>query len=285
MGTFGRTWSLYKQSLAVLSADIEILLFPVMSAVSAILVAAGFFYPLYRNGTLAAIAHKTAQPDDYFTLFVWYYVNYFIVIFFNGALVACANIRLSGGDPTVSDGLRIAVSRFWKIAAWALLSATIGVLLSSLRNRRNLLGSLFGSALGLTWTLITYLIVPVIIVENLGVGTSMQRSMELFRKNWGEEVAGSFGFGLLSFLICLPAVLVAALFYPYDRLFALILGVVYLLILMGFCSAVKGVFTAALYRYACHEQLPAGFSGDLIDNALGGRRIREWRQDYQPPAY
>ena len=184
-----------------------------MSAISAILVAGSFFVPLYMSGTLAAIVHKTAHWDGYFTLFLWFYVNYFVVIFFNGALVACANIRLSGGHPTIKDGLRIAAARIWRIAAWALVASTVGVILNGLQDRRNRIGSLFGSFLGLAWTLITYLIVPVIIVEDLGISNSIQRSIELFRKNWGEEVAGNFGFGLLSFLLCLPAFLLAMLVF------------------------------------------------------------------------
>jgi hypothetical protein len=282
MGTMGRTWSLYKQSFAVLNDDVEILLFPVMSAIAAILVAASFFVPLYMNGTLAAVVHKTAHGGDYFTLFVWYYVNYFVVIFFNGALVACANIRLSGGNPTIKDGLRIAAARVWRIAAWALVASTVGVILNGLQDRRNRIGSLFGSFLGLAWTLITYLIVPVIMVEDLGISNSIERSIELFRKNWGEEVAGSFGFGLLGFLMCLPAFLLALLIFPYDRGFAIIASVIYLLIVATLCSAVKGVFTVALYRYARHGEVPAGFSGDLIDDALGGRRRGGWGEGGYP---
>ena len=145
---------------------------------------------------LSAIHRGAARWDDYATLFVWYYLNFFVVIFFNAALVGCANIRLSGGDPTVGDGLRIAAARIHRILAWAFIATTVGVLLQSLRNRRSLFGGLLGGALGLGWTLITYLIVPVIVVEDLNITNSISRSTELFRKNWGEQVAGDFGFGL-----------------------------------------------------------------------------------------
>jgi hypothetical protein len=37
-------------------------------------------------------------------------------------------------------------------------------------------------------------------------------------------------------------------------------------------GAVKGVFTVALYRYATAGAAPPGFSADVIDGALGGRR-------------
>ena len=130
MDTISRSWTLFKQSLAVLSADTEILLFPVMSAVASILVAITFLVPLYQDGTLLAAAQGTAGSLDYLVLFAWYYCNYFVIIFFNSALVGCANIRFSGGDPSLVDGLSIAARHIHRIAAWALVAATVGILLS-----------------------------------------------------------------------------------------------------------------------------------------------------------
>ena len=199
------------------------------------------------------------------------------VIFFTAALVGCANIRLSGGDPTVGSGLRIAAAHLHRILAWALIATTVGVVLQSLRNRRSLLGGLLGSALGLGWTLITYLMVPVIIFEDLNMTNSIHRSAELFRKNWGEQVAGSFGFGLLNLLLLLPGLALGALLWQVDRAAGVILGVVYALILAVVTSAVTGVFTVALYRYATSGQAPAGFSADLIQDSLSRGRPREWQ--------
>jgi len=272
VSTLGRTWQLYKQSFAVLSADVEVLLFPVMSAAAALLVGASFFVPLYKIGTFAAIHEGTARWDDYATLFVWYCVNFFVVVFFNSALVGCANIRLSGGDPTVGDGLRIAAGRLHRIAAWTLVAATVGLILQTLRNRRSALGGLVGSFLGLSWTLLTYLIVPVLIFEEKGIFESVERSASLFRKRWGEQIAGSFGFGLLGFLMFLPGLALGALFWMWDRGAGVIAVAVYTLILAAVTSAVKGIFTVALYRYATQGEAPPGFSSDLIDGALGGRK-------------
>ena len=277
MGTLDRTWQLYKQSFKVLSADVEILLFPVMSTIAAIAVAASFFIPLYQLGALEAIGRHTAKWDDYVVLFAWYYANFFVVIFFNSALVGCASIRLSGGDPTVGDGLRIAFSRIHRIMAWTLVASTVGLVLQSLRNKRNLLGGLFGAALGIGWTLITYLIVPVILLEDRGIMDSIYRSAELFRKNWGEQVAGSFGFGLLNLLLFTPGLLMGFLLWQVDRPIAVIVAVVYLLILSAVSSAVKGIFTVALYRYATSGQAPAGFSAEWIEGSLKRSSPSPWR--------
>lgn len=269
MGTMGRTWNLYRKSFDVLCADVEIVLFPVMSAISAILLAAGVFFRLHRTGMLESLAHRTADWNVYTVFFLWYFLNYLIVVFFNSALVGCAQIRLSGGDPKVRDGLRIAFRHLDKIIFWSLLAATVGVLLDSLRTKGNrLLGSLVASGLGLSWTLITYLIIPVIILEDRTTYDSMERSAELFRKKWGEEIAGSFGFGLLNLLLIVPAALLAWWVFRYDQALAIIFFIWYVIILTAISSAVKGIFTVVLYRYACDAELPASFSPKWIDDTF-----------------
>jgi hypothetical protein len=189
---------------------VEIIVFPIMSALSAMLLAAGFFFPLSRNGVFESLGRRTAGWNAYAILFVWYYLNYFLIIFFNSAPVGCANARLSGGNATVRGGLRIAVQHLDKIASWALVAATVGVIPNACRNKGpRALGRLLTGGMGLAWTLMTYLIIPVIILEDRTTYDSMQRSAELFRKRWGEEVAGSFGFGMLNLLLLIPALVLA----------------------------------------------------------------------------
>jgi hypothetical protein len=275
MGRFGRTWQLFKESFAVLAGDSEILVFPICSGISLLLLGASFFIPLYRDGTLQAVTHHKGKWDDYAVLFAWYYLNFFVGIFFNSALMGCANIRLSGKQPTVGAGFRIALDRLGRIAAWALLAASVGLVLSTLRDRNNKLLSILGAGLNLAWSLIAYLIVPVLLFEDRGVFGSLNRSAELFRSHWGEQVAGSFGFGLLSTLLSIPAVLLALACWRVDPIAGIILAAAYLLILATVTSAVRGVFTVALYRYATAGSPPPGFSAGVIDGALGSRRIAE----------
>jgi hypothetical protein len=279
VGRIDSAWQLFKESFNVLGADVELLVFPVLSGVSALLLGASFFIPLYQSGALEAVGHHKGTWDNYAVLFAWYYINFFVGIFFNSALMGCANIQLAGGTPSISAGLGIAFSRMGRIAAWALVAATVGLFLHSARDRRNWLLNLLISGLSVAWTLLTYLIVPVLLFEDRGVFDSIRRSEELFRKNWGEQVAGNFGFGMVSFLLTLPAFGIAALCWRWDRLFAIILAAIYMLILATVVSAVKGIFTVALYRYATAGAAPAGFSTDVIDGVLGGER-RGSQQDY-----
>src|SRR5580704_11200743 len=94
MGTFSRTWDLIGQSFSVLRKDKKLVVFPLLSTLSALAIAAAYGIPLFRFGA--------TRPAVYGWLFLWYCTNYFVIIFFNCALAACAQTRFSGGEPTLS---------------------------------------------------------------------------------------------------------------------------------------------------------------------------------------
>ncbi len=268
--TLGRTWDLTQQSFGVLRADKEILLFPILSAVAAIVVSVSFVIPVVMSGVVPAEGQAPTLAF-YAALFVFYYLNYFVIIFFNSALVACANIRLSGGDPTVSDGLRIAAGRLGRIATWTLIAATVGVILRALEERAGKLGQLVISLIGIAWTLVTYFMVPVLVFEDLSVFDSIKRSAEIFRRQWGEQVVSGFSFGLLFFLLALPGILLGLAGMMVHPLAGIAVAVVYFLVLAAVASAVKGIFMVALYRYATQGEVSTGFAPDMVQNAFSPR--------------
>jgi hypothetical protein len=274
MGKIEKSWQLFKESFAVLAAEEELLIFPVLSGISALLLGASFFIPLYREGILDTFRLHKAVWSSYAVVFAWYYFNYLVGIFFNSALMGCANIRLSGGKPTVGAGFNIALSRFGAIASWAFVAATVGLILNSIKDRKNPLLNIFVAGASVAWTLLTYMIVPVLIFEGRGVFDSIARSKDLFTSHWGEQLTGSFGLSTLGFLFALPAFAMVRVCWPWDPMAGIIFAVVYLLILATVFSAVKGIFTVALYRYATSGTAPNGFSVDAIDGMLGKVRPR-----------
>jgi len=259
-----RAWQLFRQSFVVLSQEEGILLFPVLSAISAVLLGAAFFIPLFELGTFQALARHRAGWMDWIPLFSWYYANTFVVVFFNSALVGCANIRLSGGNPTIGDGLRVACARIHRIAAWTLLAATVGLLLRAIEERSERMGKIVSAILGAGWTMITYLIVPIIILEDRSIRDSLSRSTDLLRRTWGERLAGNFGFSLLNIVLAVPGVGLAMLVFSVSPPAGVIIGVVYLLMLAAITTAVRGIFTVALYRFATTGEAPFGFSADVL---------------------
>jgi hypothetical protein len=126
--------------------------------------------------------------------------------------------------------------------------------------------------IGIAWTLVTYLIVPVIIFEKRNVFESIKRSADLATQNWGRQIVGSVGLGLAYFLLMIPGFfpLIAGAFTQtwQGAVFGGVITALYLVLLATVISALRGVYTAALYRYAKTRQVPAGFSPRYFTQAF-----------------
>jgi hypothetical protein len=279
MSKFSRSWQLVKQSFAILRSDKQMMLFPVFSAVwcfvlTAIIATGGAFMLLpARAAALAAGEqfHPNQSPMFLMGLFTLYVVNYFVIVFFNVALVGVANSRLMGGTWTFRDGIELAWARKGTILQWALVAATVGVILRTLEERMGLIGRLIMRIIGIAWALACYFVVPVLAFEDLTPIAAVKRSAKLFRDTWGEKVIGGFSLSLVSLVLMLPGIglVIVATFLAGLKglLFGLVVMLLYFLLLSVFMSAVGGIFNAALYRYACFKQAPAAFSHDLIASA------------------
>lgn len=286
--SFSRSYQLVRHSWAVLKQDKEILIFPVLSGVASLAVAASFIIPLVVFGLATSSDPAAAGASDgknfhieaawYAYTFAFYLVSYFITIFFNVGVMHCASIRMNGGDPTVADGFKGAFARLGAIFLWSLVSATVGMILRLIEERAALLGKIVSAIVGIAWSLLTYFAVPVMIFEGAGVGRSIKRSGELFKKTWGEAVVGESGmglfFGLLSLLGVIP--IAGAIFLGSQgtagMLAAVIvgaLGVFYWIALAVVSTALKSIFHVALYRYASTGQVPKEYPEELV--------ARHWR--------
>ena len=116
-------------------------------------------------------------------------------------------IRLRGGDPTVGDGFRIAAQHFGTILSYALISATVGMILRWLSERGKGLGRIVSGIAGMAWNLATYLVVPVLVLEDVGPWQAIQRSAALLKKTWGEQIAGNLSVGLIFGLLTIVVIL------------------------------------------------------------------------------
>lgn len=272
MGRIERSWELVKASWAVLRSDKELIVFPVVSTIAVGVVMATFAVPLFLAGAFdgSFAAGEELPLAGALIAFAFYVVQYAVVFYCNTALVGAALIRLDGGEPTLRDGFRIANERFVPILGYALLSATVGVILRQIA-QRGIVGRIVASLFGLGWNIATFLAVPVLIVEGVGPIEAVRRSTQLLKKTWGEQIVGNLGigaaFGLMSILalVIFGAGVVAAMVSQSILLIA-ITGVAFVvaLVLLGLVgSTLSAIYTAAVYRYATE-----GDAGGLFDPAL-----------------
>jgi hypothetical protein len=278
-----RSFELARSSWRVIVADKKLVLFPIFSGIATVLVVASFFIPLgvlAANGVVPWVedADGNVQPTpwSYAIAFAFYFCTYFVIIFFNSALVSCALMRFNGQSATLGDGFRAAGARLPQIFAWALVSATVGLLLRMIESANERVGRFISAILGTAWTIMTYFVVPVLVVEKTGPIAAVSRSVALMKKTWGEALVGHFGLGFYKFLLVLPGILIlllggyllSAVATPAIGFVVLGLGVVYLMIAFAIGATLQTIFVAALYQYAAYDQVPEGFDRDTIANVF-----------------
>jgi hypothetical protein len=272
-----RSWELAKASAAVLRADKELLLFPLVSAFASLLVLATFAVPTFLAGLLdRAAADGAGRVLGGIVAFAFYVCQYFVIFFCNSALVGAAMIRLRGGDPTARDGFRIAFSKIGPILGYAAVSATVGMVLRAVSRRGGMLARIVASLFGLAWNLATYLVVPVLVVEDVGPIEAVKRSASYLKKTWGEQIAGGLGLGFvfgLAWVVVILAgvgglVLAAAM---QSGVLAVVVGVLLLLtmvVLALVSAALQGIYAAAVYRYAAEGKAEGFFPERLVRDAF-----------------
>ena len=280
-------WQLAQQSWQVLKRDKELLVFPLLSGLACVLVFASFAVPIWMSGFVEAVGEmdengaaltQTEQIVGYALLFAFYFVNYFVIIFFNSALVSCAIIRFKGGNPNLSDGFSAAFARLPQIAGWALVSATVGLILRIIESRSERLGAIVAGLLGMAWSAVTYFVVPVIVVEKLGPIGAAKRSFAVLKKTWGEALVANFGIGAIVFLASLlgiaPIVLgVMALSSGMTvvGVAAIVIGVAILLVVSLISSALDAIIVGALYLYAAEGTVPQQFDDGFFRQAFANK--------------
>ena len=275
-GSFSNSIALVKASANVLRLDKELMVFPLMSGIATVLVTASFVVPFVVTGGFQVFPEGSGASYLTYALgFLFYLAQYTVIFFFNSALVGAALIRLGGGDPSVGDGLAIASKRVGTIVGYAAIAATVGMVLRFISERGGLVARLASGFAGMAWTLATYLAVPILVTKNIGPIDAVKESAALFKRTWGEQVVGNFGMGAVMFLaglswaaVSVALVMGASSIAPQAMVAAIGIAVLGFAFLGLIGSALNGIYTAALYRYAMTGE--AGY----FDSGIMGSAFR-----------
>src|SRR6478736_1522694 len=210
MGRWARSKQLAGASWGLLRHDKELMVLPLISGIASLIIGATFLYPLYLSAETKDVAGSTTlemKPFGYVVLFLMYLVLAYVTIFFKTALLCGADERMQGGSPSLGSALGGAASRAGKILPWAIVTATVSVILRSLEERAGILGRIVIGIVGMAWAVVTFLVLPIVVFENVGVGTAIKRSALLLKRTWGENLIVNLGIGLIAGLLTLPAIL------------------------------------------------------------------------------
>jgi hypothetical protein len=199
-----------------------------------------------------------------------------------GGLVASVDKELEGQDSSLGDGMSRAFAHTGQLLAWSAIVTVVSLLFALVRGNGQgnvvgvLLRNIVAAAGEVLWTLITFFVVPFIVLEDQSPIAAIKSSASLFRKKWGTQLAGSVRIGgLIVLLIVLPAGVVLVVGFVLLVSDAIVLGiplvvvgVLVLMIGMLLSSAMRTVFSVALYRYASTGAVSAQFTEAELESAV-----------------
>ena len=268
-------WKLGKMSLETIKDNPSLMLFPVVSGAALTLIVLSFLgggYFLFGDSIRAGIDNEVASEGTmdilmYVAAFLFYLVNYFIIVFFNVGLVYCARLILEGEKTSFAEGISYAMTRTQTILAWAALAATVGMIIKTIQERAGSLGHILSGIVGIVWSIATFFVVPIIAYEDVSPIEAVKRSGQIMKDKWGESIGANFSFGIFTFLgvilVALPlGFAIGAIIHPIA---GVAVGILTFLLVNIAVSAGKMVFLTAVYQHINNE--PIGkFEGDVLDS-------------------
>lgn len=275
-----RSWELTKASAAVLRDDKRLVLLPLVSGTLSFIIGASFIVPF----VLLTMAQETAKGAGHeakfqfsllhgVILFALYFVTYSIVAYFNAALICCAMDKFDGKPVSLRAGLGRAGKRLPQILGWSAINATVGVILQWIKEETGLLGRIVAGFVGLAWTIATFFVIPVLVVEGIGPIAAIKRSTSVMKKMWGETLIVNVGvsgamtiIGLVGLLLIggVTTAICLATQSAWPALGGGLLLTAFLVSLTLIGSTLKGILVAACYRMAFNGETPAGFDGQTL---------------------
>ena len=255
-------------SLKVLNANKRLIIFPILSGISLLLVFASFAVPFMASHAwdMSNIDINMNRATRYLFILAFYIVNYFIVVFFNMALMHCSRLYFEGKEASVSEGLKFSASRVGAIFAWAVFAATVGTLLKILQDNLGWLGKILISLVGFVWSIATFFVIPIIAYEHVGPYDALQNSAKMMKEKWGETIGANFSIGLVTMVAIVPLVIVAmgisAVGNEGVGIGIFVLGMI---LIFAISSALHSIFISAVYNNI-KGNLDDHFNQQMLDN-------------------
>lgn len=275
---------LVKASFRTLNKDKSLLLLPMLGGIfgsitSAIMLGVGLGTGLLNEFVEAGGQSVPNSPLGYFYLFATMYVLTVVVVFFQSALIAGANQRFDGGNPTLGSSLGAAVKKLPKILLWALVATTVGLLLRVLTDSKSPVAKVAGFLGDIAWAIATYFVLPFVIIEGASPFAAISASKNMMKARWGTALRANIRYGLtvMFFWLVSFALIGGGIYYIANGdttniraslgLVGVFAGLILMVLLGVYTSALGSYIRVALYRFAkglpvdgiASETLQAGF--------------------------
>lgn len=292
-----RSWQLFRSSVLVIRAHPRLLVFPIVTGLLTLSVAAFFLAPvavvlfaphwLHSASLQAAVGrlgilqfgrgtpfHGYLQPLTTFLFAGVYLLNLFLASLSSVAFSAEILEALAGHPVSIRRGLESACRRWKSVLLWSLLAGSVGLLIRAVEDKLSFVGRLVAGLLGMAWSVASIFAIPVLVRET-SVNNPFEvlsRSAKTIKATWGEMLVGYFGlqgmnllFFWCSLLYWAAAGLLAYLLSTGWVLLGAAAPWLVSLVTYGYLSNIAGrVYLCALYLYAADGVVASPFDASML---------------------
>ena len=135
--------------------------------------------------------------------------------------------------------------------------------------------------LGIAWSVASFFVVPVLVVERRGPVRAVRRSGQIVRERWAEGLGGATPIALATLMVVLPLVgliFIGLVMYvtglTAPGLLAMTGGAVAIVAVCIVSGAVTQVFTLAVFQHATGGLYYDGFPAADLERPRDGRPLR-----------
>jgi uncharacterized membrane protein YeaQ/YmgE (transglycosylase-associated protein family) len=301
LGRFGASWLLFKESFRFLRADKEMVWIPLITTVLNLLLfgllVSAFVFLVYGGSLDAIDAENEDSPIWYVFAFLCYVIGAFTLALSQAGITHIVYTRIRGGDATLGEGLKTAFSHWFSLLLWSIITSTVGMVLRMIAERSKMLGAIVAMILGVAWSVLTYFVVPAMVIDKHSAFGSISKSSAVFRKTWGETLVSNISIGLVFFIAHIVALfamigLVIATVTTESVLLGLFIPVVivaymlWVVIAVLVQSSLEGVLKTLLYVYASENIVPENFNRELLEKMLSRKDGEQVNTNTnEPPQY
>jgi hypothetical protein len=279
IGRLRASWLLLKESWRFLAADTELLLVPIVTAIMMILLFGILLVVVLATGMVQVTSTGEGSvwsAEAFLFVLGAYLISAFTVSFAKAMVTHTVMVRANQRNATFGESFGVAFRHSPSLFVWSLISATVGMILRSISERSTFLARLVAGLLGAAWGVLTYFVVPAIVVDNKRPFRALTHSAQVFRRTWGETLVTNISLGLMFLVLHILAVVLffacfvlsVKLAMPSVFVIALIVWIVWLFAAIAIEQILIAIITTLLYLYATATTPPANFNHELLDVML-----------------
>ena len=259
-GKLQRGWIFLKQSMIMWTRDKDLLIPSALSVVTTV----AFYALCYGFLRLTGLWDTIGSSQDGRGL-VWWVITipvaviaYIITYFYTAMTVNLIDTHLKGRDAKLGEAYMDALKNLWALVQLAVISTLVSMVTSAIRGKgRSRARELAAEAVEHAWQAATYLVLPIVIIEDSSLGEATKRAWQLHSKHLSDVIIAEVGVTLVNQVIgtvVLLGTVVAGvglyLLSPALLPLAIVIAVVIMSFTMVFTAYLRTAYYTCLYLWA-----------------------------------